>query len=311
MMGQKPTWRGVLKYVAMYLVFFLLLNISLAWPLAEISNHSFWDCCLVAMLGRMDTVVDATWVDILSVIQGLLLTIAGAIMTGFVFQQVATKKPKIILPDKLIIRRRNFDNAIVLNVMVGNKDKEFIYNPKCTITCYYPHRKATKSAPTANAVPPMRGHYVREDATAVLQNYYRFGFVLSDFPPKFLDDYLNKPEGFNAAYIMVMISGSVNYCGQLQQFQIAKAYRLSDIVFGTQEDTKFMVEATNWRTGRKTEVVQWDMVMSYREISEILRQEIVRDLQAALKEKEKKTTKERMQAALSGLKSARSCGLYK
>ncbi len=283
MIKQRPAWQGILNYVILYLVFFLLLNISLAWILSASSQHPFGECCKAAMLGKMDSVVDSALADFLTVTQNLLLTIAGAIMTGFVFQQLANKKPKILLPDKLIIRRRNFDNAIVLNVMVGNKDKEFIYNPTCTITCYYPQEKTTALGEGGKASSPMRGHYVRVDATAVLQNYYRFGFVLTDFPSQFLYDYLQKPEGFNASYVMVMISGMVNYCGQLQQFRIAKPYRLRDIVFGTQEDNRFMATTTNYITGKKRESVQWNIVMHYREISEVQRHEIVQELQSVLR----------------------------
>lgn len=242
---------------------------------------SFGECYVIAMLGKMYEASGAIEIGVLSVLQNLLLTITGAILTGLIFRQVVHITPKVLLPEKLVLRKRYADDAIVMNVMVGNQGKSFLYNTKCTITCYYV--SGTKES-GSYAGPHMNGECVCEDKTAVVQNYYRFGFNIVDIPTKFLEDYINKTEDYKKDYVFVMVSGSVEHLGQLQPFQVVKLYRLKDIVFGKSAE-QFKQNRVNIFTGKVQRKLLWDKVMNPIELGEDDRQEIVTEIKATIKNK--------------------------
>lgn len=283
MMKQNKTaiWR-VFEFVALYLAFFFAQNLVFADLLVVFCpEFSFGECYVIAMLGRMYEASASIEVGILAVCQNLLLTIAGAILTGFIFRQVVHIEPKVLLPEKLVLRKRHSDDTIVMNVMVGNRGKSFLYNTKCTITCYYASGAKVSGS---YAGPHMNGECVCEDTTAVVQNYYRFGFSIMDIPKKFLEDYINKTEDYEKDYVFVMVSGSVEHLGQLQPFQVVKQYRLKDIVFGKSAD-HFKQEKVNLFTGKVERKVLWDRVMNPVELGEDDRQRIVTGINEIVKNK--------------------------
>lgn len=286
-MKQKKTiTRRVIEIIGIYLVFYFAQNLvfSVVYDLC-VPSLTFSECYFHALLGNIYEVSSIYAVGVVSVFQNLLLTIAAAIMTGCIFQQLLNKRPKIELPLKLAIRRRNADKAVVLNVVAGNKGKGFLHNVKCTITCYYVWRDRQEISANVQSAAEMNGEYVRQTEAMVVQNFLRFAFEVADFPATFLDDYLSKREAaVDKDYILVTLSGYIDFMGELRPFQIVQSYHFKDIVIGDYIERRTEIQ-TNPFTGKEKKKILWNNVMNPVDISEEARQEIVTEIKAALDSK--------------------------
>lgn len=277
---QKSMTHRILEIVAVYLLFFLAENFIIAGIYCMLCPRlSFGTCYLHSLQGTILELTSNEYVGIIYVAQNLILMVAGTVMTGFVFQQVANKQPRIVLHEKMIIRRRTEDGLPVVNVMLCNWERRFLYDVRCTITCYF-----SKTSIISDHVvySHMDGQHVREDKTAVVQNFYRFGFPFKSFPKEFLDHYINRPKGTERDYIFVVISGTINHFGHLQPFRTIKKYGIRDIIIGEYAE-RFDEKKRNPLTGKEKDVILWDQILTYVDVSEESRFQIVEEIRQLIK----------------------------
>lgn len=156
-------------------------------------------------------------------IQDVVGVCATALLTSFMFAYILNKEPKLIFPDKLVIRHRTSweeKNKITLGVLVGNKNKYNIHNAICSLTCSY----IKQENPLL-----INSEFTLNEERILLENYYRFSFDLTRFPKQILKDIIEKPKYYDKETIVVSIIGNCNYIGNT--FKISREYKLSDIVF--------------------------------------------------------------------------------
>lgn len=281
---RKTILSGIIRIIFIYLLFYFLQNaiFSIIY-FNEIPSAAFTHCYYYALLGNIYELSNKATVGTISIFQGLSLTIGGAVMTGCIFQQIINKRPKIILPEKLVIRLRtsaNVKKCLSLGVMVGNYNKDWIYDIKCTITCFFVNKDPIET--DKSSIADMNGEYTCTKETMIIQNYYRFSFDLDKLPHKFLEDYLSKRTvAINRDYILVTLSGNIDYMGGMRLFYKTKKYRIRDIVIG-KDPERFKVIANNPLTGHKKEKILWDQIMNPAEISETERQKIVAEIERML-----------------------------
>lgn len=189
------------------------------FPLEEVLIH--------VISNNSSQIIDGNFLLVLFLTLDNLIELIGfSILTSYIFTYMLNREPKIVLPDKLVIRHsNNSETMLLLGVMIQNRNRLDIFNVECTITCYY---IKGKDPLLANA------DFKIKKSQPLIKNYYRFSFPLKDFPTKLLKDLIDKnPVGYNEDAITVLLTGNANFLGNT--FGIVKKYHLSDIVFSEQE----------------------------------------------------------------------------
>lgn len=158
-------------------------------------------------------------------LDNLIELIGFSVLTSYIFAYILNRAPKILLPDKLVIRHSNSSTGIpVLGVMIKNRNRLDIFNVECTITVYY-----IKDENPSLAIADFK----IKQSQPIIKNYYRFSFPLKDFPTKLLQDIINKKTiSYKEDAITVLLTGNTNFLGNT--FGIKKKYHLSDIIFSEQ-----------------------------------------------------------------------------
>lgn len=224
---------------------------------------------------------------IIYMVQNIIDVSATAILTSFIFTYILNKEPKIIFPDKLVIRHRTSweeKNKITLGILVGNKNKYNIHNAVCSITCSY----IKQEDPLL-----INSEFTLKDERIMLQNYYRFSFDLTKFPKQILKDIIEKPVYYDKETIVVSVTGNCNYLGN--SFKVSREYKLSDIVYD--EHTPHISSVRkNLFTGkelknpftRKTVLkIDWNELTKIVEADEIKRSISVNEIRYIIKNKKK------------------------
>lgn len=85
-----------------------------------------------------------SYVHIIVTVKQLIDGIIFAVLGSAIFAYILNRDKKVILPDKLVLRRRTSEGSngvLTLGVLLGNPGKEWIYDVQCILNCSY-----TKSA---------------------------------------------------------------------------------------------------------------------------------------------------------------------
>lgn len=91
-------------------------------------------------IGKNIEIKNCTMTGIIYFIHNIAEISAVAVLTSYIFAYVLNREPKIIFPDKLVIRHRTSweaKNKITLGILIGNKNRYNIHNAICSITCSY------------------------------------------------------------------------------------------------------------------------------------------------------------------------------
>lgn len=216
-------------------------------------------------------------------LKNVVETIAMAILTSYIFAYILSREPKLVFPDKLVIRHRTSwesKDKITLGILVGNKSRYNINNVVGCITCSY----IKQEEPLL-----INSECTLKDERMVLENYYRFSFDLTQFPRQVLKDIIEKPEYSSKETIVVSITGNCNYIGN--SFKITKRYTLSDIVFDEHEPEILKKrkniltgeELINPFNGKKIKKIDWNEMHKIIEVDEDRRKKSVDEIRYIIK----------------------------
>lgn len=159
------------------------------------------------------------------VMQLITELILFSVFTSYVFAFILNREPKIVFPDKLVIRHRTSEGSnglLYLCIMIGNKSRVKIRNAVCVLSCYYVQDDDPKKT---------NGEFKIKMEQPSIDNYFRFFFAIDALPHKIIKDYItNDNTGLKNDVIRVYLSGNTNTLGN--SFLVEKKYTLNDIVIG-------------------------------------------------------------------------------
>ena len=166
------------------------------------------------------------------IIQSIISQLGMAVLTAYLLCSIFNVSgDKVQLLDTMIIRDRGI-NGISPCVMVLNKNKDCIYNIKCTVRIL----KFDKSITRHQGYPLYRTKLLNEiELNAIeIENYYRFSFSIDSLPTEIWADIAefqnNNKDNIAVNYpwkISVVITGVLNNYGG--NFLIKRNYTINDI----------------------------------------------------------------------------------
>ena len=177
-----------------YLLFFISFSLvcALAYYAVNSKNDTllryiFFSCA--TSVGHTMQGID-TSSDIFNIIQifhKFIIGISFPIFTSFIFYYITNVQPEIIFPDILLIRE-NSENNIVLSILIGNKEYEhngyYLYDIECKVKYYFVVDKINRYRRNAKTQ--------LESSANIVIGFYRFSFLLSDFPAHFIETILTQ-----------------------------------------------------------------------------------------------------------------------
>ena len=156
------------------------------------------------------------WMCLHYLIGSLVISIA----TGIIFYFILKRPPKIIFPDKLILRKRIKKNQIALTIKIGNREKKKLY--EVTIRLFYIYFvKRHDGALVRDATT----HFM--DNVPYIEKVYRFSFDISKFPESFFNSILEPDVINHNNKISIIIYGKYGQFGD--DFMLEKDYYIKDI----------------------------------------------------------------------------------
>ena len=266
----------IIKISLYYIIFFIVLSIFFSVLYYNIDNryHSFYKYMIfsfytsighsyhgLTMLGNIFNIIQITHIFIMG--------ISFPIFTSFIFFYCINMPPKIIFPSKLIIRRDSNDN-IILSVLIGNKEYEknrkFLYDVKCKIKYSFAVDKNKRYIRNAKTQ--------LEEKSDVIIGFYRFSFLLTDFPDYFIESILSQDKIALMDTLMINIYG--NFSAFRGNFIVTKVYKLSEICIASGNQEIYREEINN---GKIEEIFTWhnmNKLLYYKKHDEL---QIKNDLQ--------------------------------
>lgn len=217
-------------------------------------NFSYLDILFFLLCNQEGELITSTssGIRLLLASEKLTEVIVLALMASFIFSQLLNREARIILPDKLVLRRRTSEgsiNQLNLGILIGNPKKQLLYDVKCSVRCVY--LKSTSPTITVNTETLLFSEIDR------LKNFYRFSFPVDKFPSKFWTDYLGSEKiCFDTDALVVVISGHSNNIGG--HFRIERTYGLMDITIdSTIPEAYFRKMQKNPLTGKEYPKFDW------------------------------------------------------
>lgn len=263
------------KSILIYFLCYILVNIFFCgiYYFCELKELLSWhDIFIYSLLGNLGNLMKRNEMLLLLSAQQFVEMLCTTVLTGYIFAYILNREPKILLPDKLIIRHRTSENVeklLTLGVMVGNKNRFKIHDVRCTVSCCY--LKSSTDSRLTNS-----DFQITEEVYSI-DNFYRFSFPLKRFPRKILQDFLNKdPRCLEIDTIRVSVSGHSNMIGNA--FLVSKKYKLSDLVIDEHmPDAKNAIK--NPITKKKMfEFIRWDELFRIEEVGEDERQKTIDEI---------------------------------
>lgn len=215
--------RSLIKAIVLYIIVLLVLNFSFGyiyWSISkdgEIASLIKWFYFSTNGSGGVEP-GEAMWIWMC--LHYLIASLVISIATGFIFYFILKRPPKIIFPDKLILRKRIKKNQIALTIKIGNREKRKLY--EVTIRLFYIYFvKRHDGALVRDATT----HFM--DNVPYIEKVYRFSFDISRFPESFFDSILEQDGINNNNKISIIIYGKYGRFGD--DFMLEKDYYIKDI----------------------------------------------------------------------------------
>lgn len=229
--------KSVMRILLLYLMFYVILsaifvviysiNADDDIPLKELIMFSFAksvNCSLDSPIAISN--------NIIMIIQSIISQLGVAVLTAYLLCSIFNVDgDKVQLLDTMLIRDRGM-NGISPCVTVLNKNKDCIYNIKCTMRIL----KFDKSITRHQGHPLYRTKLLNEiELNAIeIENYYRFSFSTDSLPTEIWADIVkfqnNNKDNIAVNYpwkISVVITGVLNNYGG--NFLIKRNYTINDI----------------------------------------------------------------------------------
>ena len=218
----KKIFKSILWYMIFYVLDIIIFS-CLLYKYRYNLDTAFKDFLYCQFVSGNIQIRNCIVTAIIYFVQNIAEVAAIAILTSYIFAFILNREPRIIFPDKLVIRHRTSweaKNKLTLGILIGNRNHYDIHNAVCSVTCSY----IKQENPLL-----INSEFTLTDERISLENYYRFSFDLAKFPKQVLKDIIEKPTYFDKETIAVSITGNCNYIGN--SFKISKKYKLSDIVY--------------------------------------------------------------------------------
>lgn len=277
----KRTTSEVIKIVICYFSVFFLINL------------------VVTMIYKYSNVIDLDWKYIwtytisnqvlkilqptssILIIESMRIAINGivlAICTSYIFATIICKPPKIVFPEKLVIRYRTTgtnEGEIALGVLIGSKRENALNNVVCRLSCSYIVKKSEKGDLLKNR------EFEIEDTIGSIRNFYRFSFCLKDLPVGLLRNYLTKTEeSIQNDVITITLFGKTNDLNR--EFYVSKNYKLSDIIISNQIKPEENFKRNRWIvSGTK---INWHKFVEVIEDGEAIRSRVITDIEKIIEQ---------------------------
>lgn len=280
--------KQIVKQVIVYIVFLIVLNMIGAYLIRDYFKNTYSYLDILLLLFSNSSVISEAGIRNISIIVTVKQLIEGiifAVLGSAIFAYILNRDKKIILPDKLVLRRRTSEGSngvLTLGVLLGNPGKEWIYDVQCIVNCSY-----TKSV--SEGIVQRNSEVVRKEERDFVQNYYRFSFKVSDFPHTFWEHYINRDEIYvDNDYIFVIILGTSDGIGG--KFKYTKRYSLQDIVVDFHEPEKrFKKTVTNVFTHKQKTKIDWKEFPRVIEAGENEREGVIKEIKEIIKNKRLRT----------------------
>lgn len=183
----------------------------------------------------------------------LFTSLIISISTGFIFYFILNRPPKIIFPEKLILRKREKDETFALTIKIANRGKKKLYEVKIKLFYIYFVKRHDGAL-----VRDAKTHF--EDSVPYVEKVYRFSFDLTKFPEDFFDSILEKfaetnlKEGLKLNNrVSIVVYGKYGRFGE--DFMVERDYYIRDIEIAkdtallhqySYENGKIVQTKTNW-----------------------------------------------------------------
>lgn len=281
--------KKIIKCIGIYMFAYIMGTIlfsALLFGYRIDGDLTFAQFCLVCMCRNIE-IRQCSYTCIVYALHDIVNTAIVAIMTSYIFAYILNREPKLLFPDKLVIRHRTSwesRDKITLGVLIGNRNKYDIHNVECALTFSY----IKQEEPLL-----INSEFTLKEERILLQNYYRFSFDLTKFPRQVLKDIIYRPKYYDKETITVSITGKCNYIGN--SFKISRQYSLKDIVYDehapniTCKRINAFTEKDliNPFTGKRITYVKWDELNKYEEVGEIERNKSVNEIRYIIKNMKK------------------------
>lgn len=215
---------------------------------------------------------------LLLLVEDVIEITATSVFASYIFTYILNREPKIVFPPKLVIRHRTSaesKNLLSLGVLIGNKSRFDIHNVECTLICYYSKKNSGRT----------NGEYSKTYRHPIINDFFRFSFLVEDLPSRFLKNLVDKPSNSNIDRITICIAGNSGSIGN--SFRLAKQYKISDIVFD-EHVPEFKDIVKNPLTGKTLyKRTNWKEVMRIEEVDERTRAATVQEIRKIVKMKRK------------------------
>lgn len=226
--------RSLVKAIIFYIAIILILNFSFGfiyWSISsdvEIKSIIKWFYFSTNGTGGVKP-QEAMWIWMC--FHYLFTSLVISISTGVIFYFILKRPPKIIFPDKLILRKRLKKNEIALTIKLGNRGKKKLYEVNIRLFyIYFVNRHDGALVRDATT------HFV--DSVPYIEKVYRFSFDVAKFPENFFNSILQE-DGINKNNkISILIYGKYGRFGD--DFMLEKDYFISDIAIA--KDTALIYE---------------------------------------------------------------------
>jgi hypothetical protein len=279
--------KKLIKVIFVYVACFLLLNLLFSGVYYYIAIHTghpkntFYDWLYFAMMTfatiSFGDIQPNAAMHITITIQYLTVSIGYPIATGVIFYYTLNRPPRILFPDKLIIRQRTSEKnsgKIYLTVKIANKNINKVYDIKCQLIYFY--FKEFNNSVTRNGDTNLiqRVHYI--DKT------FRFSYPIADFPVKFLQSII---EGGNKNdFISIIVYGRFGRFGD--NFLVEKTYKWENIEILKDSESLYKYTADVYGNVTPTKVKFENLNTTIR-YSEDERQNIIALIKRNIEEKKK------------------------
>lgn len=282
--------KNIFKIILGYVVFYILDILIFSCLLYKYScklDISFVDFLCYYFINENVKLNNNIMTGVICLIQNITEVFAVAVFTGYIFAFILNREPRIIFPEKLVIRHRTTweaKNKLTLGILIGNRNHYVIHNAVCSVTCSY----IKKLYPLQ-----INSEFTLTDERISLENFYRFSFDLAKFPRQVLKDIIEKPIYLDKETIVVSITGNCNYLGN--SFKVSKTYNLSEIVYD-ERTPDILHPRKNIFTGKNLvnpftkkdlERIDWKEIKRFTEVNEEKRNISVKEIKCIIKNKKK------------------------
>lgn len=268
--------KHVAKIIVYYFVATILLNFAAAtiymWTVETALGWKIvW---LYTISGQVLQICPVT--KIVLIVESVRIALSGiflALCTSYIFSAILCKPPKIVFPDKLVIRYRTTgskEGNLALGALIGSKRANTLHNVNCRLSCAYVVKKSETGELLKNS------EFNMIETIGSIKNYYRFSFHLDELPVGLLSNYLTKSEeSMQKDVVTITLFGKTTDLNR--EFYISKDYQLSDIIISNQTSPEKNFVKKNYFT--KSTRVNWRKFVEVHEDGEEMRRCVINDIE--------------------------------